>query len=158
MDKKRIASITALFFFLAAGFLFYFTLHRSGQITGGVIGNNSELDEHGCLIHSGYAWNETEQACVLPWINGTGKYQVFDFSSCMEAGYPLSNITITNMTNGQSNKFQQCWEPNGTVFVNGLNLTYLNNNNASLMNLSVGKNSSVPAKISPDSNMSLNSL
>ena len=142
MENVKIAKISASVFLLLAGFLLYFMMFHSGRITGGVIGNNSNRDEHGCLIHIGYTWNETEQACVLSWINGTGRYQVQDFSECEAAGYNASNITINNITSGQSNVFQQCQEPNGTVFVSGLNLTYVNNNNVSLMNLSVGRNGS----------------
>jgi hypothetical protein len=48
-----------------------------------------DRDEHGCLTAAGYSWNADEQACVREWIDGEGRYQVTDFQTCADAGYPV---------------------------------------------------------------------
>jgi hypothetical protein len=62
---------------------------------GALIGG--QRDEHGCLGPAGYSWNVSEGECVREWISkavgvdadGVSRYQVTDFQSCIDAGYPV---------------------------------------------------------------------
>jgi len=48
-----------------------------------------DRDEHGCLGPAGYSWNSTEQECVREWEISDDRYQITNFQSCIEAGYPV---------------------------------------------------------------------
>lgn len=65
-----------------------------------------ERDMHGCLTAAGYGWNESESECVREWEMGEERYQVKDFISCREAGYPVMESFPL-----------QCKTPSGKNFV-----------------------------------------
>ncbi|OIO40758.1 hypothetical protein CO154_02305 [Candidatus Pacearchaeota archaeon CG_4_9_14_3_um_filter_31_7] len=70
---------------------------------GGLIGG--QRDEHGCLTPAGYSWNATEQECVKEWEKGEQRYQVTNFETCKDAGYPIMESYP-----------QQCATPSGRTF------------------------------------------
>ena len=72
MESKRVVVLVLFSVLLLAGFLFYLLVFNKENIQGRVI---SGRDEHGCLIHEGFTWNETERACVKEWVSGVGRYQ-----------------------------------------------------------------------------------
>ena len=119
MEIKR-AIILALFsVFLVGGFLFYFLVFTNNQLTGRII-KDSE-DDHGCLTHEGYTWNETELACVREWIsqNQSTRYQnnsnlSFENNSSNETLNWTTSLNITehgaisdNLTNSSINATNQ---------------------------------------------------
>lgn len=74
-----------------------------GEVVGG------DRDKHGCLIGAGFSWNPPEQECVREWVlpdSEEQRYQVVDFKTCEDAGYPV----------GESYP-RQCWTPSGRHFV-----------------------------------------
>ncbi|MBU2615593.1 MAG: hypothetical protein KKC19_00650 [Nanoarchaeota archaeon] len=38
---------------------------------------------------AGYSWNASEQECVREWETGSERYQVTNFQTCIDAGYPI---------------------------------------------------------------------
>lgn len=135
MEKKKVATIIASILLLSVGFLMYFTFSQGGKIQGSTINNGGQRDKYGCLIHLGYTWNDTEQACVRDWINGTGRYQVNNFSDCVDAGYNLTDNKIANLTNESNVTFlRQCETPGGIIFVENTNTSYSNVSSDNLTN------------------------
>jgi|WetSurMetagenome_2_1015567.scaffolds.fasta_scaffold189559_2 hypothetical protein len=49
-----------------------------------------QRDVHGCLGPAGYSWNETERECVREWSHAEDRYQVTNFITCKDAGYPTT--------------------------------------------------------------------
>jgi len=92
---------------LVLGGIVALLLINSDKIIGG------ERDEHGCLGAAGYTWNETEQSCVRQWLqkNDSDYYQVKNFLTCADAGYPVMESYP-----------RQCRVPNGTIFVEDENI------------------------------------
>lgn len=136
MEIKRAIIVGIFILFMAAGFVFYFAIYIKEPINGDAISNIT--DSHGCLIHQGYTWNETEESCMKGWLSGRRMYQILDFSSCESAGYP---VNITNTSNSSSPKF--CIAPNGTSFVQNLitNETTINENFTNATSSNVSNNS-----------------
>ena len=125
MDKKRLAAVIASILLLSVGFIFYFAFPVA-RMQGDVV-NNGDRDANGCLIHLGYTWNATEQACVLEWINGTGRDQVTNFTDCVEAGYNLTSNLAANLTNESNITYlQQCETPAGVTFIQNMNSSFTN--------------------------------
>lgn len=96
MEKERVAVIMAFSILIILGFAFYFLVYQQTKIQGEAILNSSNgtaIDPYGCLIHQGFTWNETEQACVREWIpqNQTDRYQKYFNASS-------SNLTSENQT------------------------------------------------------------
>ncbi|MFH1325798.1 MAG: hypothetical protein ABIH49_03480 [archaeon] len=59
--KSRKNILIAVVFILAVLFVLVLFNLKSNKIIGG------EKDENGCLISTGYSWNETIQRCVRNW-------------------------------------------------------------------------------------------
>lgn len=94
---------------LIVGFFVYFDVYlKQPPIQGLAIRNGK--DEHGCLVRSGYKWDNSSQACIKESANKTMIYQVFDFESCLNAGYAINENNKT--------KKLQCQTLNGTLFIN----------------------------------------
>lgn len=100
MEKERIAILAIFSVLIASGFIFYLLVYHQAQIQGNAIsGNNTNngtvTDSQGCLIHQGFSWNETEQACVHEWfpVNQTSRYQNNSVS-----GNKIQNVSSSNET------------------------------------------------------------
>jgi hypothetical protein len=89
-------------------YTFYYISHlphtSTSNPTSNVIGG--QRDSNGCLGPAGYSWNSSEKECVREWENTTeGRYQVTNFQTCVDAGYPVA----------ESNP-RKCSTPNGRSF------------------------------------------
>lgn len=120
MEKKRIAVLAVFVLLLFLGFMLYFIIYLKESVQGNVIKNN--LDQHGCLVDSGFAWNDTANSCLKQLSNGSLIYQIADFNSCSDAGYSISE--------NNSTKILQCHAPNGTIFSENSSLVNITVNNS----------------------------
>lgn len=116
MDIKRVVTLVVFGLFLAAGFMVYFLVYLHTPITSHTINNGK--DGHGCLTRSGYRWDNSTQSCIKESSNGTIIYQVFDYDSCFDAGYPVNENNKTHLL--------QCLALNGTYFINNSTKANLN--------------------------------
>ena len=153
MENKRIAVLVLFLMLIVAGFLFYFLAFTKEKITGHVV--DTSMDSHGCLIHQGFTWNETEKSCVREWLSSNqSRYQVVDFSSCKIAGYPLKKLNIsiseffniTNMTYSSYSNYTNftgmyCTTPSGKMYLqqidssaSDINSTNINETNSTGFN------------------------
>jgi len=73
---------------------------------GHVISENKS-GGHNCLTASGFYWNESELACVRDLPEGVvgERFQVYDFRSCVYAGYGI-----------MESHPKRCMAPRGEVF------------------------------------------
>jgi hypothetical protein len=69
---------------------------------------NRGRDGHGCLVNSGFKWDNSTQNCLKKSSNSSITYQVTDFRSCLAAGYAISEDNKT--------RDLQCQSSNGTLF------------------------------------------
>jgi len=100
MKKNLIFIVTILIIgIVILSYALFFNSKKTSNSLGG------ERDEHGCLIPAGYSWNETEQECVREWETSEEKYQVNNFESCLDAGYPVLESLP-----------RQCRTPSGRTF------------------------------------------
>ena len=107
MELKRVATLVVFAILLTTGFLVYFLVYlKQPPISGYTI--NKGKDGHGCLISSGFRWDNSTQSCTKSSSNGT-IYQVFDFESCLDAGYAIRENNVTRKL--------QCQTLNGTLFL-----------------------------------------
>ncbi len=97
--KKTLIIVVLAIIILVAVFL---AIPRSDVIGG-------DRDKNGCLIPAGYSWNESEKECVKEWETGELRYQVTNFQTCKDAGYPIMESYP-----------QQCKTPSGRNFVEEL--------------------------------------
>lgn len=142
MEIKRVASLIVFIFLLTAGFLFYYIIYlKQPQIQGYYLLNNGR-NRFGCLVNSGYKWDNSSQNCIKQSLNNTITYQITDFKSCLAAGYAISE-------NGKTRQLQ-CRSLNGTLFldnsigsniiVNKTNITKISSN-ITLGNTNITNNS-----------------
>jgi len=108
MEIKRIASLVIFALLLTAGFMVYFIIYLKQPPIQGYTINNGR-DENGCLTRSGFEWDNSTQNCIKKSSNNSIIYQVFDFKSCLGAGYAINEDNKTNQL--------QCQSLNGTLFV-----------------------------------------
>ncbi|MDD5699775.1 MAG: hypothetical protein PHH00_01100 [Candidatus Nanoarchaeia archaeon] len=109
MELKRVVTLAIFAVLLIAGFLVYFDIYlKQPHISGYALSNGK--DEHGCLVRSGFRWDNSTQACTKSSGNKTIIYQVSDFQSCLDAGYAINENNKTHLL--------QCQTLNGTLFVN----------------------------------------
>lgn len=120
MELKRVATLVVFAVLLTTGFLVYFLIYLKQPPISGYTINNGK-DAHGCLIRSGFRWDNSTQSCIKSLGNGTIVYQVFDFKSCLDAGYALSENNKT--------KQLQCQTLNGTLFLDNSTKTKTNLSN-----------------------------
>jgi hypothetical protein len=121
MDRKRVVTLTAFAIIMAAGFLVYFLIYvKEPPIQGQLINGR---DEHGCIVGSFY-WNETISACINDSF-GKIAYQVYDFQTCYDAGYPVNEDLVTGLL--------QCYASNGTVFTQQNSTSELANNTSGMV-------------------------
>lgn len=66
-----------------------------------------QRDASGCLTLEGYSWNESEKECVREEEVGTQRYQVTDYQTCADTGYPIMESYP-----------EQCRTPSGRTFSN----------------------------------------
>jgi hypothetical protein len=142
MESKRIAVLTLFLMLIVAGFLFYFLAYTKEEITGKVVGTSR--DSHGCLIHQGFTWNESEMACVREWLSSNqSRYQVNNFSSCRDSGYIVSRIntnvsdffnatneTVAQYSNSTNFTGNYCKTPGGKIYLEEVKPFPLNETNS----------------------------
>ncbi|MBU1501773.1 MAG: hypothetical protein KJ905_03310 [Nanoarchaeota archaeon] len=104
--QKRIKLLIALLILIAVSLLLFFLNKKftDDEIIGG------DRDSHGCLGPAGFFWNASEQECVREWEVGDSRYQINNFQSCADAGYP----TMESYP-------RQCRTLGGRLFVEELN-------------------------------------
>lgn len=106
MELKKVIALAVFVLLLAAGFLVYFVIYlKHPPIQGYVVTNGR--DSHGCRLGLGFLWDNSTQSCTEK-IYGITIYQVVDFNSCLDAGYPVSENNATHQL--------QCHSLNGTIF------------------------------------------
>lgn len=124
MEIKKIMILSLFSLLMIAGFAFYFIVFNRQQIQGKVIFNT--MDEHGCLIHEGYTWNETEQACVREWVLGANRYQNASVSNTTNKT-PLKNnainwtVQFTTLTDNSQNLTENSSEAKNNSGINSAN-------------------------------------
>ena len=126
MELKRVVTLGVFGVLIAVGFLVYFMIYtRQPPIQGEVINNGR--DGHGCLVHSGYRWDNSSQSCMKELLDGTKIFQIIDFDSCKDAGYAISQDNKT--------KALECNAANGMIFVqDSSNKTQIDNSSNSGIN------------------------
>ena len=109
MEVKRVASLIIFVLLLLAGFMFYFIIYIKQPPIQGYYLLNRGRDGHGCLVNSGFKWDNSTQNCLKKSSNNSIIYQVTDFRSCLAAGYAISEDNRT--------KQLKCQSLNGTLFL-----------------------------------------
>jgi len=77
-------SVAIVVIVFGSGFTFF---HEDEDLS-----KDDGIGSHGCLIASGYFWNETEKACVrdlVPEGIEKSRYQVDSFETCISAGHSV---------------------------------------------------------------------
>ena len=108
MELKRAVTLIIFALLLTAGFMVYFIIYLKQPPVQGYLINNGR-DGHGCLINSGYGWDNSTQNCIKRSSNNSIIYQVVDFKSCLDAGYAINENNKTNQL--------QCQSSNGILFM-----------------------------------------
>jgi hypothetical protein len=103
--KKIIIAIILIALIILAG-LYYFVNKTEKEVIGG------DIDSKGCLIAAGYSFNESEKECVREWSYESDRYQVNNYQSCVDAGYPVMESFP-----------EQCMTPGGRIFRNNSGTT-----------------------------------
>ena len=142
MEIKRVASLVVFALLLTAGFMVYFVIYLKQPPIQGYTINNGR-DGHGCLIDSGYKWDNSTQNCIKESVNNSVIYQVVDFKSCLDAGYALN----------EDNKTQQlqCQTLNGTLFVD-------NSTNASINSINETNITKYPDNVTLEGNFTITNV
>jgi hypothetical protein len=88
--------------------IFYFIIYIKQPPIQGYYLLNRGRDGHGCLVNSGFKWDNSTQNCLKKSSNSSIIYQVTDFRSCLAAGYAINEDNKT--------RDLQCQSSNGTLF------------------------------------------
>ena len=107
MELKRVATLVVFTLLLTAGFMVYFIIYLKQPPIQGYVINNGR-DGHGCLVNSGFKWDNSTQNCMKVGANNSVILQVVDFSTCLASGYAINEDNKTGQL--------QCQTLNGTFF------------------------------------------